>query len=83
MALAVVAVAVVAVAVVAVEIEPVAAVAKVTILAKTLEMINRQIGPTADLVVEDANLPAAEEVVILGVTKHQIGPTVEILQILS
>ena len=77
------ALAVVAVAVVAVEIEPVAAVAKVTILAKTLEMINRQIGPTADLVVEDADLPAAEEVVILGVTKHQIGPTVEILQILS
>ena len=77
------ALAVVAVAVVAVEIEPVAAVAKVTILAKTLEMINRQIGPTVDLVVEDADLPAAEEVVILGVTKHQIGPTVEILQILS
>ena len=83
MALAVVAVAVVAVAVVAVEIEPVAAVAKVTILAKTLEMINRQIGPTVDLVVEDANLPAAEEVVILGVTKDQIGSTVEILPILS
>ena len=77
------ALAVVAVAVVAVEIEPVAAVAKVTILAKTLEMINRQIGPTADLVVEDANLPAAEEVVILGVTKDQIGSTVEILPILS
>ena len=77
------ALAVVAVAVVAVEIEPVAAVAKVTILAKTLEMINRQIGPTVDLVVEDANLPAAEEVVILGVTKDQIGSTVEILPILS
>ena len=77
------ALAVVAVAVVAVEIEPVAAVAKVTILAKTLEMINRQIGPTADLVVEDADLPAAEEVVILGVTKDQIGSTVEILPILS
>lgn len=77
------ALAVVAVAVVAVEIEPVAAVAKVTILAKTLEMINRQIGPTVDLVVEDADLPAAEEVVILGVTKDQIGSTVEILPILS
>ena len=76
------ALAVVAVAVVAVEIEPVAAVAKVTILAKTLEMINRQIGPTVHLVVEDADLPAAEEVVILGVTKDQIGSTVEILPIL-